>query len=50
MMEKEEKASLWLQAREAQQQQQPTTNERLLAASALPVAARARAPHEAERH
>ena len=36
---KEEKASLWLQAREAQQQQQPTTNERLLAASALPVAA-----------
>jgi hypothetical protein len=42
-MEKEEKASLWLQAREAQQQQQPTTNERLMAA-------RARAPHEAERH
>ena len=38
-MGKEEKASLWLQAREAQQQQQPTTNERLLAASALPVAA-----------
>ena len=33
---------LWLQAREAQQQQQPTTNERLMAA-------RARAPHEAER-
>ena len=31
-----------LQAREAQQQQQPTTNERLMAA-------RARAPHEAER-
>jgi hypothetical protein len=29
-MGKEEKASLWLQAREAQQQQQPTTNERLL--------------------
>jgi hypothetical protein len=42
MMEIEEKASLWLQAREAtpeRQQQQPTTNERLLAASALPVAA-----------
>ena len=38
-MGKEEKASLWLQAREAQQQQQPTTHERLLAASALPVAA-----------
>jgi hypothetical protein len=38
-MGKEEKASLWLQAREAQQQQQPTTNERLMTASALPVAA-----------
>jgi hypothetical protein len=40
MMEIEEKASLWLQAREATpERQQPTTNERLLAASALPVAA-----------
>jgi hypothetical protein len=38
-MGKEEKASLRLQAREAQQQQPPTTNERLLVASALPVAA-----------
>jgi hypothetical protein len=38
-MGKEEKASLWLQAREAQQKQQTTTNERLLTASALPVAA-----------
>ena len=44
MMEIEEKASLWLQAREATpERQQPTTNERLLAA-------RVRAPHEAERH
>jgi hypothetical protein len=40
MMEIEEKASLWLQAREATpERQQPTANERLLAASALPVAA-----------